>query len=171
MNNPWNILIVGDGIGAHSVNEGSALRVVDALQAVGVDCRCPVVSVEKRIGQTAKRRTVLVPRWAGYIFARISDAPRIARIKGIRGWYIVDGDFARVSVATVADLMQRYDERTIAEPVRVLYEPGDEVRITFGPLKGYVVPVTDVDGETLTILSPLAHGMGATISARRVEKA
>lgn len=159
----WNILQVHDG--TRYASDGAALSVALRIARKGIETRCPMVTVQRRIGIRRRMTKLRVPMLPGYLFVEgTAEARRVIAegIKGATGWMVRSEAPVAVPDDVVRRLMAAHDDIT-QRPVETVFRIGDDVIAERGPMEGWALRVVAVADAELLVASPL---FGGAVTAR-----
>lgn len=115
------------------------MKVEERIKALGLSAWVPTVKERRRWSD--RWRDVVCPLFPGYLFARVGSVEwhRVLRTPGVLTVVKERGRPALLPDSFVTGLREAIERKgTVPEPVveRVDYQPGDEVIVQEGPLKG-----------------------------------
>jgi len=137
-------------------------KVESRIAALGLEPWLPTVTERRRWSD--RWREVETPLFPGYLFARpAAEWHVVLRTPGVLTVVKSEGKPARVSDGFVQELREaiaRGGDAVKALPVTARFEPGDEVIVQDGPLRGVRGVVREVRGARQLIIWVSAIGRG-----------
>jgi len=147
-------------------------KVALELTAKGIDCFLPAVATVRQWSD--RRRILMQPLFAGYVFARLAPAScnRIAmlRTNGVVGLVGARGTGTPIPENEIRSIRQLLDSRSPLAPHPFL-NVGQRVRVRGGPLDGLEGILQSIKGDQSLIVSVelIQRSVSLTISGYLVE--
>lgn len=129
------------------VHSRSEKKVAERLSRLHITHYLPLVKTVRQWSD--RKKTVTVPLFNGYIFVQ-STAEALTQIRMVQGvvnYIYSNGKPAIVPLHEIQTIQQFINSGIPVDAITDTFAPGEQVRITFGPLIGTIGELIDVRNE------------------------